>query len=143
VGCYVSSFDLLREAGVFGVHACVHLGVGRIQRFSCHVKQLRNLEALVSSTDITRLPSVLIMNTTDESGKVQVATFAARVNIWTISNVMDTYPNLAAISTAPIHHAGHKLRFVLQLAYVRECVHYGYITLHLFNGRACARSHAS
>jgi hypothetical protein len=66
---------------VFGVHPCVHFGVGRTQRISCHVKQLRNLEALVVSTDITHFLTVLTVCTTDESGKVQVATIAARVNI--------------------------------------------------------------
>jgi hypothetical protein len=74
---------------VFGVHPCAHFGVGRTQRFSCHVKQLCNLEALVVSTDITRFLTVLTVRTTDESGKVQVASIAARVNIWDISDVMD------------------------------------------------------
>jgi hypothetical protein len=101
----------------------VDLGVGRTQRFSCHVKQLRNLEALAVSTDIIRFRSVLTKRTTDESGKVQVATIAARVNIWASSDVMGAYTNLAAVRAAPFYHARHKLRFELQLVYVGACVH--------------------
>jgi hypothetical protein len=62
---------------VFWVQACVHRGVGRTRRFSCHVK----LEALGLSTAITRFLSVVTISTTDENGKVQVATIAARVSI--------------------------------------------------------------
>jgi hypothetical protein len=108
---------------VFGVHTRAHIGVGRTPRFSCHVKQLRNLEALIASTDINRFLSVFTMRTTDESGKVQVATIAAHVNIWAISDVMDAYPNLVAMRAAPSHHARLKLRFELPLVYVGACVH--------------------
>jgi hypothetical protein len=66
---------------VFGVHACMHTGVGGFQRFSCHVKQLCNLEALVVSAAITRSHYALNSRTSDESGKVQVATIAARANV--------------------------------------------------------------
>jgi hypothetical protein len=74
------------------------------------------------STDITHFLSFLTKRTTDESGKVQVATIAARVNIWAISDVMDAHPNLAAMRAAPPHHARHKLRFNLHV-YVGACVH--------------------
>jgi acetoin utilization deacetylase AcuC-like enzyme len=106
---------------VFGVHACYHSGVGRTQRFSCHVKQLCNLEALGVSTAITRFLSVLTIRTTDESSKV--ASIAAGANVWASSDVMDAYPNLAAMCAAPPHHARHKLRFKWQLVYVGVCVH--------------------
>jgi hypothetical protein len=95
---------------VFGVHVCVHSGAGRTQKFSCHVEQLRNLEALGVSTAITRFLSVLSVRTVDESGKVQVATIAARVNILVSSNMMGSYLNFAAIRPVPPHHARHKLR---------------------------------
>jgi hypothetical protein len=58
---------------VFGVLVCVHSGVGR----TYHVKQLCNLEALGWRTAITCFLSVLTIFTTDESGKVHVATIAA------------------------------------------------------------------
>jgi hypothetical protein len=74
------------------------------------------------STAITHFLSVLTIRTTDESGKVQAATIAARVIIWASSDVMDEYPNLASMCTAPPQYARHKLRFNLQLIYVGMCV---------------------
>jgi hypothetical protein len=106
---------------VFGVHACVHLAVGRTRRFSCHVRHLCNLKALGGSTAITRFLSVLTVRTADENFKAQLATIAARVNFWASSDAMD--PTLAAKRAVPPHHARHKLRFELQLVYVGECVH--------------------
>jgi hypothetical protein len=70
---------------------CIHSGVGR----SCNGRQLRNLKALVVSTAITCFLSVLTLRTNDESGKVQVATIAACVNIWDSSDVIDAYPTMA------------------------------------------------
>jgi hypothetical protein len=116
VGCWLLSIDQLQEAGVVLVHACVHSGVDLTQRRQHHVKQLCNLEALGVSTAIIRFLSVLTSRTTDEIGKVQVTTLAPSVNNWAPS------PNLAAMGLAPPHHAQHKLRFVLQLVYVRVCV---------------------
>jgi hypothetical protein len=90
VGCWLLSVDQLQEAGVVLVHACVRSGVYLTQWRQHHVKQLCNLEALGVITAITRFLSVLTSRTTDEIGKVQVATIVARVNIWAPS------PNLAA-----------------------------------------------
>jgi hypothetical protein len=70
------------------------------------------------STAIIRFLYVLIARTSDESGKVQVATIAGRIN----SDAMEAYPHLAATRAAPPYHARHKLRFGLQLVYVGTCV---------------------
>jgi hypothetical protein len=74
------------------------------------------------SNAITLFLSVLISRTSDEIGKVQVATIAARVNIWASSDAMNEYPHLAATCAVTPHHARHKLRFGLQIFYVGACV---------------------
>jgi hypothetical protein len=71
------------------------------------------------STAINRVLSVLLSHASQESGKVQVATIAARVKIWAGSNSMEAYPDLAVTRAAPPHHARHKLRFGLQMVYMR------------------------
>jgi hypothetical protein len=88
-----------RRRGMFRVQLCVLSGVDRTPRRSCHVRQLCNLEVLGASTAITCFPSVPTIRTSNKSGKVQVATIGACVNIWASSDVMDAYSNLCSASS--------------------------------------------
>jgi hypothetical protein len=108
-------------------------GFGLTRWHRCFVKQLCNLEALGLSATITCYRSALTSRTSDESGKVQVATMAARVNVWassererelvTSSDAMYACLNLAATRTAPPYHARHMQRFRSQMVYVGACLH--------------------
>jgi hypothetical protein len=94
VNAWMPPFDQMDQAEVDRVHAC--LKALAAPDGDAAVEQLNSLEAVGVNAAMARTLPKLTERVEDESGKVQLAPVAARVNFWASSTAVAAYPKLAA-----------------------------------------------